>query len=109
MTDGVQASLILCVGICSLCAVYTLYTVHNMKIDTVNTVHEDLNYYLRKDDLERFENFSDEEKERIIKYWNSKIAEKIQKLADDVNNLSKEDFIKLNNLIVRRGYDDSRN
>lgn len=109
MTDGVQTSLILCVGICALCTMYTLYTVHNMKIDTINTVHKDLSYYLRKDDLERFENFSDEEKERIIKYWNSKIAKKIQKLADDVNNLSKEDFIKLNNLIVRRGYDDSRN
>lgn len=95
MTEWVQTSLILCIGILTM---YTLYV-----------VHKDFSYYLRKDNIERFEEFSDEEKERIIKYWNNKIAKKIQKLADDVNNLSKEDFIKLNNLIVRRGYDDSRN
>lgn len=64
---------------------------------------------ISKELLDKFNEFTDEEKDRVVEYWNRKMAPYLDKLANKINNLTDEEFKELCKGVKDRSYDDSKN
>ena len=70
--------------------------------------YEPRDYDISSETLKKFNEFTDEEKEKVVAYWNKKVSPALSKLADKINNLTDEEFRELDKQVKNRGYEDGR-
>ena len=70
--------------------------------------YEPKEFDISKETLDKFNQFTDEEKEKVVAYWNKKVSPELSKLADRINNLTDEEFRELDKQVKNRGYEDGR-
>lgn len=70
--------------------------------------YEPKEFDIDKSTLDKFNQFTDEEKEKVVAYWNKKMSPQLSKLAERINNLTDEEFRELDKQVKMRGYEDGR-
>lgn len=83
-------------------------TCKNYKPIKKPSFYEPKEFDIDKSTLDKFNQFTDEEKEKVVAYWNKKMSPALSKLADKINNLTDEEFRELDKQVKSRGYEDGR-
>lgn len=69
--------------------------------------YEPKEFDIDKETLKKFDKLTDEEKGKIVAYWNKRMSPALSNLVEQINNLSNEEFMELEKQ-VRRGYENGR-
>lgn len=99
-----------CSNICSTCdeSPDRCKTCKHYKPIVKPSHYEPRDYDISSETLKKFNEFTDEEKEKVVAYWNKKMSPQLSKLAERINNLTDEEFRELDKQVKSRGYEDGR-